>query len=95
MRVSAESTDVAVRPVRGPQVTLERVGAEAVLHDAAGGRAHVVNGTAARLWELCDGTRDLDELTAAFAAGYGMAPADVRADVEALLDTLRSLRLLA
>lgn len=76
-------------------MTLERVGGEAVLHDDEAGKAHVINGSAARLWELCDGSRDVDELTAAFAAGYGMAPDDVRGDVDQVLATFRSLRLLA
>jgi len=85
----------SVQPVRRANVTLERVGGEAVLHDDDAGKAHVINGSAARLWELCDGSRDVDELTAAFAADYGMPPEDVRDDVVGLLDTFRSLRLLA
>jgi PqqD family protein of HPr-rel-A system len=75
-------------------VTLERLGEEAILHDRDGGRVHVVNGSAARLWELCDG-RTVDEIVAAFAASYG-APADaVRGDVQSALTALRALGVLA
>ncbi len=62
------------RPPAGPtarsDVTLQRVGREAILHDGRNGQAHVINGSAAQLWELCDG-RPLDELVAAFGALYG------------------------
>jgi PqqD family protein of HPr-rel-A system len=75
-------------------VTLERLGEEAILHDRGGGRVHVVNGSAARLWELCDG-RTVDEIVAAFAASYGAPPDAVRADVETAVASLRSLGVLA
>ena len=75
-------------------MTLERVGEEAILHDREGGRVHVVNGSAARLWELCDG-RPVDEIVAALAASYGAPPDAVRADVERAVAALRSLGVLA
>jgi PqqD family protein of HPr-rel-A system len=81
-------------PTARAGVTLERVGAEAVLHDPRSGRAHVINGSAARLWELCDGSRDLNALSADFGASYGMDAALVRTDVEGLIAGLRSLGLL-
>ena len=65
-----------------------------VLHDPASGRAHVVNASAARLWELCDGSHDVDQATAAFAAAYGMGPAEVRDDVASLVASFRSMGLL-
>ena len=76
-------------PGAGPRarsdVTLQRVGREAILHDSASGQAHVINDSAARVWELADG-RPMDELLAAFAAPYdGVGPDDVRGDVEAVL----------
>lgn len=87
---AAASADGAA-PARSAAVTLERVGQEAILHDRERGRVHVVNGSAAHLWELCDGRATLDEIVAAFAASYG-APRDaVRADVEAVLATFREL----
>ena len=82
-----------VGPTR-PDVTLQRVGREAILHDAAAGKAHVINAPAARVWELCDG-RAMDDLLRAFAEPYGRAPDDVRADVERVLTGFRQLGLLA
>jgi PqqD family protein of HPr-rel-A system len=86
------------RPSAGPtarrDVTLQRVGREAILHDAQNGQAHVINGTAAQLWELCDG-RPYDELVAAFAGVYGREPATVADDVRRTLDRFEALGLLA
>jgi PqqD family protein of HPr-rel-A system len=84
---------VVVGPTR-PEVTLQRVGKEAILHDAASGRAHVINGSAARVWELIDG-RSMDDLVRDFAEPYGRPPDEVRGDVERVIDGFRRLGLLA
>ena len=75
-------------------VTLQRVGREAILHDGRNGQAHVINATAAQLWELCDG-RPLDELVAAFGAVYGRPPETVAEDVRRTLASFEALGLLA
>ncbi len=82
-------------PRPSPEVTLQLVGNEAILHDRRNGRAHVINQAAARIWELCNGEADLDQIVAAFAAGYELAPADVRDDVVYILAKFRDLRVLA
>ena len=82
-----------VGPTRS-DVTLQRVGKEAILHDAAAGRTHVINATAARVWELCDG-RSMDDLLRTFAEPYGRQPEEVRADVERVIDGFRQLGLFA
>lgn len=76
-----------------PDVTLQRVGREAILHDAAAGRAHVINASAARVWELCDG-RSMDDLVRTFAEPYGRMPDEVRPDVERVIEGFRQLGLL-
>lgn len=76
-----------------PDVEIRVVGREAILHDPVARRTHVVNTTAARVWELCDG-RAVPELVAAFAAGYGRQPDDVRTDVEQILGHFDRLGLL-
>ena len=85
------------RPPAGPtarrDVTIQRVGREAILHDGQNGQAHVINGTAAQLWELCDG-RPFDELVAAFASVYGREPATVADDVRRTLANFGALGLL-
>lgn len=83
----------AVRTVGRTDVTLQGVGREAILHDARSGQAHVINASAARVWELSDG-RPMDELLTAFAEPYGLAPEAVRADVERVLAGFRDLGLM-
>ncbi len=81
-------------PVARPDVTLQRVGREAILHDGRNGKAHVINGSAAQLWELCDG-RPLDRLVADFAALYARSPETVAPDVDRTLANFEALDLLA
>lgn len=82
-------------PTQNAEVSLQRVGNEAILHDRRNGRAHVINESAARLWELCDGQTSLDDVVSAFAAAYGMQPADLRDDVLYILGKFRQLGVLA
>jgi hypothetical protein len=74
-------------------VELRVVGREAILHDPRAARTHVVNATAARVWELSDG-RSFGALVDAFAAGYGRAPADLEPDVRRIIDHFARLGLL-
>jgi PqqD family protein of HPr-rel-A system len=80
---------------RNPAVTLERIGDEAVLYDRRSGRAHLVNGAAARLWDLCEGSPELDELAQAFGAVHALPAAAVRDDVAATVADFRARGLLA
>lgn len=81
------------RPRRRTDVVLQDVGGEAILIDPRTDEAHVLNGSAARLWELCDGERSLDELAAEFGAIYDLTAADVIDDVREVVDELIRLDL--
>lgn len=81
-------------PIPNPDVALQRVGDEAILHDHRNGRAHVINESAARVWQLCDGHATLDEIVSAFAASFAMPAEDVRDDVIYILSKFRELRVL-
>ena len=87
--------DEATMPAQRAGVTLERVGADAILLDQSAQKAHVVNGSAARLWELLGASRDRESLIAAFAATYALPAGAVRPDVERTLDRFDTLGLLA
>ncbi len=95
--MSRNGTESAERIVvtRSPAVTLERIGEEAVLYDRRSGRAHLINGAAARLWDLCEGSPELDELAQAFGAVHALPAAAERDDVAATVADFRSLGLLA
>ena len=81
-------------PTPNKDVSLQRVGQEAILHDRRNGRAHVINESAAQIWELCDGQNTLDQIVIAFAAAYAQPAADVRADVQYILAKFYDLRVL-
>ena len=81
-------------PTPNTDVSLQRVGQEAILHDRGNCRAHVINESAAQIWELCDGQRTVDEIVSAFAAAYELPTADVRADVQYILAKFHELRML-
>jgi hypothetical protein len=81
-------------PTRSADATLQRVGTEAILYDRRNGRAHVINNSAARIWELCDGQANVEQIAGAFAAVYAMPAAEVYDDVLAILATFRELRVL-
>jgi hypothetical protein len=81
-------------PTPNKDVSLQRVGQEAILHDRRNGRAHVINESAAQIWELCDGQSTLDHIVSAFAAAYALPAADVQADVQYILTKFHELRVL-
>jgi hypothetical protein len=81
-------------PTPSTDVSLQRVGQEAILHDRRNGRAHVINESAAQIWELCDGQSTLDQIVNAFAAAYALPAADVQADVQYILAKFHELRVL-
>ena len=84
----------AAPPTRSADVTLQRVGREAILYDRRNGRAHVINDSAARIWDLCDGRASQEEITRAFAASYDMPESAVQDDVTRILTTFRELQVL-
>ena len=79
-------------PTPSNDVSLQRVGKEAILHDRRNGRAHVINESAAQIWELCDGRNTLDQIVSAFAATYQLPAPDVREDVQYILTRFHELR---
>jgi hypothetical protein len=81
-------------PIPSKDVSLQRVGNEAILHDRRNGRAHVINESAAQIWDLCDGQNTLDQIVAAFATTYQLPAPDVREDVHYILTRFHELRLL-
>jgi hypothetical protein len=49
---------------RSSDLTVEAIGEELLVFDAARNRAHSLNATAARVWRACDGNRDVARLAA-------------------------------
>jgi PqqD family protein of HPr-rel-A system len=81
-------------PVPSAEISLQRVGEEAILHDRRSGRAHVINESAARIWELCNGHATIDEIVSAFASSYELDAGEVREDVLYIIAKFRELGVL-
>ena len=65
---------------------------ELVLQDTATGAVHILNGTAAAVWWLCDGKRSCDEIVAQIARLYQQDVEDVDDDVRDILSQLIQIR---
>jgi hypothetical protein len=73
------------RPLRKDGVTLHRAHGEITLYDPDEDMIHVVNSTAAAIWELCDGETDDSEMVGAICHLTGMPVEIVQEDVAHLL----------
>jgi hypothetical protein len=80
---------------RDPGLPFQTLEEETIVVDPKTREVHLLNDTAARVWELLAAARSVDELTAALGEEYD-APADeLRAGVEELLRGLADKGLLA
>ena len=73
------------RPVAHPDVETAFLSPEAVLYDDRSGTVIHLNGSAAAVWMLLDGTLDLDGLSAELGGIFEVSAEIIRADVEAAL----------
>jgi hypothetical protein len=73
------------RPARRPGVWLRRAGQEVALFDQHRKAVHLVNDSAAAIWDLCDGSTEPDEMIEAICTISGMPREIVVDDVERIL----------
>lgn len=66
----------------------------AVLYHPGIGQAYAVNGTAADVWDLCDGQRPPAAISAILLERFAAEPAVIEAGVGAVLAHFRALGLL-
>ncbi len=79
---------------RDPGLPFQKLDEETIVVDPRTREVHLLNDTAARVWELLESSFTLDGLTAALAEEYDETPEEMRAGVEELLDGLRDKGLL-
>ena len=80
------------KPVRTPGIIAQDVGEETLLYSAEGEAIHVLNPTARRIWELCDGEHTTAELVQALRARFSIAGEyDVTGDVVRRVDEVLSV----
>ncbi len=84
------------RPVRKPGVLARQLGDEWILYDSESGDLHVVNEVAGFVWELCDGSLSLEQMSDRVREAYNVpADADVLGDLQGIIAALRERRLCA
>lgn len=82
-------------PTRRTDVTAQEIGSDTVLTDGRDRRTHVINSSAAWVWEQLDGATTTDEIALRLAGRYGIDESTARADVERITDSFQHLGLLA
>ena len=91
---SAQKPPKVSKPRRVGRVTQYEIDGEVVLYDPSRDRVHTLNNTAAVIWQLCDGSRTIDELTVEMAELYEVDPGVVELDVPDILEQLGTVHLL-
>jgi hypothetical protein len=82
-------------PTVAPSVSSYPLDDELVLYTPSDGQAYVLNHTAARIWNLLDGTRTEVNVARELADTFGESYDDVLVDVRELVEHLRTVGLLA
>jgi PqqD family protein of HPr-rel-A system len=73
---------------------IKRVSGDLVLYDPSNGDVHMLNATAARVFQLCDGVHTPEEMAKALVESFdGVDYAQAFQDVKNALDTLEAKNL--
>lgn len=87
--------DERPHPARRAGLAEHAIGGDLLVYDGEARQLHVLNATAALIWDRCDGDRSAGGVTAAIAEDLGLEPSDIAADVARSLDDFATLGLLA
>jgi Coenzyme PQQ synthesis protein D (PqqD) len=82
-------------PQRRSDVAAQTIGGETVLQDPSNDQVHVVNSTAAWIWDRLDGTRRPEDIGSELAATFDVSPEQATRDLTDLLRSFEALGLLA
>ena len=82
-------------PARRAGICEAEIDGDLVLLDTSSGAMHLLNPVAAAIWSEVDGQRAVEEIVADLSDASGADHSQVRSDVVALLDRLRSCELIA
>lgn len=79
---------------RDDELPFQKLDEETIVLDPSRREVHLLNETAARIWELLASPRSLDDLAAALGDEYEVDDAELRAEVVSCVDVLTSKGLL-
>jgi hypothetical protein len=86
--------DPHIRLERNDGVLTQEVGGTRVLLDPDGGRYYSLDEISGRIWDLCDGSRDVADVIATVQDEYEAEPERIERDVMRFLDEMVAERLL-
>jgi pyrroloquinoline quinone biosynthesis protein D len=82
------------RIIQAGDVISRRIGDEIVVIKEDGSATHVLNKTAAAIWELCDGEHSLDDIAARLCERFEITFDEVRRDTGEIIDRWLELGIL-
>ena len=82
------------RITRAEEAIWRRVGDDIVVIKDDGLSTHVLNKTAGFIWELCDGTLGIDDISARLCERFDVSLNEARADVEEFIKKLTTIGLM-
>jgi radical SAM protein with 4Fe4S-binding SPASM domain len=82
------------RPKRKENLIVEEMDGDLILADFQTSQMHVLNPIAAAVWDMCDGRQTVDDMVRLLAEHFQVESAQVRPDVERMLEEFRSKGLL-
>lgn len=82
------------RPRRKERVLTQRAAGQWILLDLDGGQYYALDEVSGRIWDLCDGTRDVAAIVEALCQDFDAPAETVEADVLAFLDEMAEEKLL-
>lgn len=88
--METSSIDLATVPVPAPGLVIRPAGSESLVHDPVSGQIHVLNGTAARILQRCDGTASLEQIVDELVAAAGVDRLRVERDVASIYGTFQA-----
>lgn len=94
MTFDSLDADPSARLLRNPSICTYDIADEAVLVEPEEQGLIALNATARAVWEQCDGTRTVEEISRGFARRYDAAYAEVAEGVRAIVSDLHAKRLL-
>jgi hypothetical protein len=74
--------------MKADDIIWRRIGDDVVIIKDDGLATHVLNKTAAYIWELCDGNRGIDEIVASLCERYDVSPEEARMDTMETIENL-------
>ena len=83
-----------LHPTHASHLMEYQVEDELTLYDHRGNVVHILNSTAAAVWELADGTQEAGDIAAQLAELYGLEADVAEEDVQEILEQFREAGLL-